>query len=96
MINRSALFVPISVSKSVYEQCALRLERVAQRSVKDSNLRSLLADLHPALWSGLGWQKVGMHKIVTPELWFMKAIGKLPPVKVRLTFPGCWHCHIRI
>lgn len=68
---------------------------LAWRGGKETNLRALLASLEAVLWPGLGWQKVGMHELVTPaqvKVRYMKAIAKLHPDKVslRFLFLMCW------
>jgi tetratricopeptide (TPR) repeat protein len=59
---------------------------------KEDNIRALVASLETVLWAQLGWQKVGMHELVTPaqvKVKYTKAIAKLHPDKVFfLTF----HC----
>lgn len=55
------------------------------RKSKENNLRALIASLETVLWPELGWQKVGMHELVTPsqvKIRYMKAIAKLHPDKV--------------
>lgn len=52
---------------------------------KETNVRALVASLDTVLWPELGWQKVGMHELVTPgqvKVRYMKAIAKLHPDKV--------------
>ena len=54
---------------------------------KETNLRALVASLDTVLWPELGWQKVGMAELVTPnqvKIRYTKAIAKLHPDKVRL------------
>ncbi|KAI5117503.1 hypothetical protein M0805_009672 [Coniferiporia weirii] len=58
------------------------------RGGKETNVRALLASLDTVLWPGLGWQKVGMHELVTPsqvKIRYMKAIAKLHPDKLNTT-----------
>lgn len=53
---------------------------------KETNIRALIASLDTVLWPELGWQKVGMHELVTPsqvKIRYTKAIAKLHPDKVR-------------
>ena len=53
---------------------------------KETNLRALVASLDTVLWPELGWQKVGMAELVTPnqvKIRYTKAIAKLHPDKVR-------------
>jgi tetratricopeptide (TPR) repeat protein len=60
---------------------------VAWKGGKESNIRALIASLDTVLWPELGWQKVGMHELVTPaqvKIRYTKAIAKLHPDKVRL------------
>ncbi len=52
---------------------------------KESNLRALIASLDTVLWPELGWQRVGMHELVTPaqvKMRYMKAIARVHPDKV--------------
>lgn len=52
---------------------------------KENNIRALIASLETVLWPELGWQKVGMHELVTPsqvKIRYTKAIAKLHPDKV--------------
>jgi hypothetical protein len=56
---------------------------------KETNLRALVASLDTVLWPELGWQKVGMAELVTPnqvKIRYTKAIAKLHPDKVRGSF----------
>lgn len=58
---------------------------VAWKGGKEANLRALIASLDTVLWPELGWQKVGMHELVTPaqvKIRYTKAIAKLHPDKV--------------
>ena len=60
---------------------------IAWKGGKEANLRALIASLDAVLWPELGWQKVGMHELVTPaqvKVRYTKAIAKLHPDKVRL------------
>jgi tetratricopeptide (TPR) repeat protein len=53
---------------------------------KETNLRALVASLDTVLWPELGWQKVGMAELVSPnqvKIRYTKAIAKLHPDKVR-------------
>lgn len=55
---------------------------------KETNLRALIASLDTVLWPELGWQKVGMAELVTPnqvKIRYTKAIAKLHPDKVGLS-----------
>jgi len=59
----------------------------AWKNGKETNLRALVASLDTVLWPELGWQKVGMAELVTPnqvKIRYTKAIAKLHPDKVRL------------
>ena len=59
----------------------------AWKAGKETNVRALVASLETVLWPELGWQKVGLHELVTPnqvKVRYMKAIAKLHPDKV-------WH-----
>lgn len=54
---------------------------------KETNLRALIASLDSVLWDGFGWQKVGLHELVTEnqvKIRYVKAIARLHPDKVRL------------
>ena len=58
----------------------------AWKNGKETNLRALVASLDAVLWPELGWQKVGMAELVTPnqvKIRYTKAIAKLHPDKVR-------------
>ena len=58
----------------------------AWRAGKENNLRALIASLDTVLWPELGWQKVGIHELVSPsqvKIRYTKAIAKLHPDKVR-------------
>ncbi|THH11547.1 hypothetical protein EW145_g604 [Phellinidium pouzarii] len=57
----------------------------AWKGGKEANIRALVASLDTVLWPGLGWQKVGLHELVTPsqvKIRYMKAIAKLHPDKL--------------
>lgn len=59
---------------------------IAWKGGKETNIRALIASLETVLWPELGWQKVGMHELVTPsqvKIRYTKAIAKLHPDKVR-------------
>ena len=59
----------------------------AWKNGKEANIRALIASLDTVLWPELGWQKVGMHELVTPsqvKIRYTKAIAKLHPDKVSL------------
>lgn len=59
----------------------------AWKGGKETNIRALIASLENVLWPELGWQKVGMHELVTPnqvKIRYTKAIAKLHPDKVCL------------
>lgn len=61
----------------------------AWKDGKETNIRALIASLDTVLWPELGWQKVGMHELVTPaqvKIRYTKAIAKLHPDKVNLDF----------
>lgn len=58
---------------------------VAWKNGKETNIRALIASLETVLWPELGWQKVGMHELVTPaqvKIRYTKAIAKLHPDKL--------------
>ncbi|KAH9965766.1 hypothetical protein BC827DRAFT_1179701 [Russula dissimulans] len=64
---------------------------VAWKNGKETNLRALVASLDTVLWPELGWQKVGIAELVTPnqvKIRYTKAIAKLHPDKVRI-YPFC-------
>ncbi|CAG8458916.1 394_t:CDS:2 [Ambispora leptoticha] len=55
------------------------------KSGKETNLRALISSLDMVLWDGLGWQKIGLHELVTPsqvKVRYIKAIGKVHPDKL--------------
>ncbi|KZT70255.1 hypothetical protein DAEQUDRAFT_756423 [Daedalea quercina L-15889] len=57
----------------------------AWKNGKEANIRALIASLDTVLWPELGWQKVGMHELVTPsqvKIRYTKAIAKLHPDKL--------------
>lgn len=59
------------------------------RDGRKDNLRALLGGLDQVLWEGSGWKKVGMHELVVNskvKLVYMKAIARVHPDKVRLSF----------
>ncbi|EMD40300.1 hypothetical protein CERSUDRAFT_110907 [Gelatoporia subvermispora B] len=59
----------------------------AWKSGKETNIRALIASLDTVLWPELGWQKVGMHELVTPsqvKIRYTKAIAKLHPDKLNV------------
>lgn len=61
----------------------------AWKNGKETNLRALIASLDSVLWPELGWQKVGMAELVTPnqvKIRYTKAIAKLHPDKVSPIF----------
>ena len=63
----------------------------AWKAGKENNIRALIASLDTVLWAELGWQKVGIHELVSPsqvKIRYTKAIAKLHPDKVRL------FCHL--
>jgi hypothetical protein len=58
----------------------------AWKNGKETNLRALVASLDTVLWPELGWQKVGMAELITPnqvKIRYTRAIAKLHPDKVR-------------
>lgn len=58
----------------------------AWKAGKETNLRALIASLDTVLWPELGWQKVGIHELVSPsqvKIRYTKAIAKVHPDKVR-------------
>ncbi|KAI0940300.1 hypothetical protein AcV5_001446 [Taiwanofungus camphoratus] len=59
----------------------------AWKNGKEANIRALIASLDTVLWPELGWQKVGMHELVTPaqvKIRYTKAIAKLHPDKLNV------------
>ena len=57
---------------------------IAWKSGKETNIRALVSSLENVLWPELGWQKVGLHELVSPgqvKVRYMKAIAKLHPDK---------------
>ncbi|EIN11104.1 hypothetical protein PUNSTDRAFT_85670 [Punctularia strigosozonata HHB-11173 SS5] len=60
---------------------------LAWKSGKETNLRALIASLDMVLWPELGWQKVGMHELVSPgqvKVRYVKAIAKVHPDKLNV------------
>ncbi|CAL1699913.1 unnamed protein product [Somion occarium] len=60
---------------------------IAWKGGKENNIRALIASLETVLWPELGWQKVGMHELVTPnqvKIRYTKAIAKLHPDKLNV------------
>ncbi|KAF8318096.1 hypothetical protein DL93DRAFT_2054702 [Clavulina sp. PMI_390] len=58
---------------------------LAWKGGKETNLRALIASLENVLWPELGWVKVGLHELVTPnqvKIRYMKAIGRVHPDKL--------------
>ena len=63
---------------------------LAWKGGKEANIRALIASLDTVLWPELGWQKVGMHELVSPsqvKIRYTKAIAKLHPDKVNSVVP---------
>lgn len=61
---------------------------------KEDNIRALVASLETVLWPQLGWQKVGMHELVTPaqvKAKYTKAIAKLHPDKLNVNGTSLEH-----
>ncbi|KAI0711020.1 hypothetical protein C8T65DRAFT_739591 [Cerioporus squamosus] len=59
----------------------------AWRAGKENNIRALIASLDTVLWPELGWQKVGIHELVSPsqvKIRYTKAIAKLHPDKLNV------------
>ena len=55
------------------------------RSGKESNARALIASLDIVLWADLGWNKIGMHELITDgqlKVRYVRAISKVHPDKV--------------
>lgn len=64
---------------------AVEARLAAWKGGKEANIRALIASLDTVLWPELGWQKVGMHELVTPaqvKVRYTKAIAKLHPDKL--------------
>ncbi|RPD81347.1 hypothetical protein L226DRAFT_499569 [Lentinus tigrinus ALCF2SS1-7] len=60
---------------------------MAWRAGKENNIRALIASLDTVLWPELGWQKVGIHELVSPsqvKIRYTKAIAKLHPDKLNV------------
>jgi tetratricopeptide (TPR) repeat protein len=58
----------------------------AWKAGKETNIRALISSLDTVLWPELGWQKVSMAELLTPnqvKIRYTKAIAKLHPDKVR-------------
>ncbi|KAH8092472.1 hypothetical protein BXZ70DRAFT_951043 [Cristinia sonorae] len=59
----------------------------AWKNGKETNIRALIASLDTVLWPELGWQKVGMHELISPnqvKIRYTKAIAKLHPDKLNV------------
>ncbi|EJF62200.1 hypothetical protein BD309DRAFT_1008724 [Dichomitus squalens] len=59
----------------------------AWKAGKENNIRALIASLDTVLWPELGWQKVGIHELVSPsqvKIRYTKAIAKLHPDKLNV------------
>ncbi|KAL1944085.1 hypothetical protein VTO73DRAFT_3270 [Trametes versicolor] len=59
----------------------------AWKAGKETNLRALIASLDTVLWPELGWQKVGIHELVSPsqvKIRYTKAIAKVHPDKLNV------------
>jgi tetratricopeptide (TPR) repeat protein len=59
---------------------------IAWKGGKETNIRALISSLDTVLWPELGWQKVTMAELLTPnqvKIRYTKAIAKLHPDKVR-------------
>lgn len=57
----------------------------AWKTGKETNVRALIASLDNVLWPELGWQRVGLHELVTDKqvkIRYTRAIGKLHPDKL--------------
>ncbi|KAI0371504.1 hypothetical protein BV20DRAFT_965253 [Pilatotrama ljubarskyi] len=57
----------------------------AWKAGKENNIRALIASLDTVLWPELGWQKVGIHELVSPsqvKIRYTKAIAKVHPDKL--------------
>ncbi|KAI0321969.1 hypothetical protein OF83DRAFT_1050274 [Amylostereum chailletii] len=58
---------------------------MAWKGGKESNIRALISSLENVLWPELGWQKVSMAELVSPnqvKIRYTKAIAKLHPDKL--------------
>ena len=73
---------------------------VAWKGGKETNIRALIASLDSVLWPELGWVKVSIAELVTPQqvkIRYMKAIAKLHPDKVsHSVFPHTRPPNLRI
>ncbi|KAI0658585.1 hypothetical protein C8Q70DRAFT_1045574 [Cubamyces menziesii] len=59
----------------------------AWKAGKETNIRALIASLDTVLWPELGWQKVGIHELVSPsqvKIRYTKAIAKVHPDKLNV------------
>ncbi|KAL7282710.1 hypothetical protein ACG7TL_004184 [Trametes sanguinea] len=59
----------------------------AWKAGKENNIRALIASLDMVLWPELGWQKVGIHELVSPsqvKIRYTKAIAKVHPDKLNV------------
>ncbi|KAI9057423.1 hypothetical protein FKP32DRAFT_1598292 [Trametes sanguinea] len=59
----------------------------AWKAGKENNIRALIASLDTVLWPELGWQKVGIHELVSPsqvKIRYTKAIAKVHPDKLNV------------
>ena len=61
----------------------------AWKGGKETNIRALIASLDSILWPELGWQKVGMHELVSNaqvKSRYTRAIARLHPDKVSFCY----------
>ncbi|KAI8982783.1 hypothetical protein BD414DRAFT_491121 [Trametes punicea] len=59
----------------------------AWKAGKENNIRALIASLDTVLWPELGWQKVGIHELVSPsqvKIKYTRAIAKVHPDKLNV------------
>lgn len=67
---------------------------IAWKGGKETNIRALIASLDSILWPGLGWQKVGMHELVSNaqvKSRYTRAIARLHPDKVSFRRDRSFH-----
>lgn len=56
------------------------------RSGKEGNLRALLSSLDAVLWTEIGWTKINLSELITPQqvkVKYMKAVAKVHPDKLK-------------
>jgi hypothetical protein len=71
----------------------------AWKGGKETNIRALIASLDTILWPKLGWQKVGMHELVSNaqvKSRYTRAIARLHPDKVSFCYVRFLSCQIPV